>query len=63
MLTAEARRFWKNLRDATIAEGGSASPEDDVNLPPKAEISDCEGVRVNCRTNALSVKLRGSHAA
>jgi len=27
ILTAEARRFWKNLRDATIAEGGSASPK------------------------------------
>ena len=46
-----------------LAEGGSASREDDVNSPPKAQISGCEGVRVNCRTNALSVKLRGSHAA
>ena len=25
-------------------------------------MSGCEGVRVNCRTNSLSVKLRGSHA-
>ena len=56
-------RFFQNLRGATISRRWIGFSEDDVNSPPKAQISGCEGVRVNCRTNALSVKLRGSHAA
>jgi hypothetical protein len=60
MLTAEAKKILKksSLRDNCRRRIGFS--ENDVNLPPKAQISGCEGVRVNCRTNALSVSSVGA---
>jgi hypothetical protein len=63
MLTAEAKKILKKSARRDNCRRWIGFSEDDVNLPPKAQISDCEGVRVNCRNNALSVKLRGSQAA
>jgi hypothetical protein len=63
MLTAEAKKILKKSSRRDNCQRWIGFSEDDVNLPTKAQISGCEGVRVNCRNNALSVKLRGSHAA
>ncbi len=61
-MTAKVKNILPNLRGATISRRWIGFSEDDVNSPPKAQISGSEGVRLNCRANALSVKLRGGHA-
>jgi hypothetical protein len=63
MLTAEAKKILRKSSRRGNCRRWIGFSEDDVNSPPKAQISGWERARVSCLTNALSLKLRGSHAA
>ena len=56
----KSKEHYEKFCGATISRRWIGFSEDDENSPSKARISGCEGAVMS--PNALSVKLRGSHA-